>query len=473
MIPALATLLTVAGCGTYGSFTGADLGATPGGVQDIGYARMIIESGGVPRVEDFEIAGLLNEHDMPLSGGPCEKLLCLNTGFGVGPVVTDGTDYGFLQIGFDSGIDPAEFTREDLNLAVVIDTSGSMMEELDDIRTALFHLLDQLTPRDRLTIVTYGVRAQMLLEPTLVSDAHMAEIERAIMRIEAGGSTNMEEGLQMGYEALRTYAGAPGVSDRLMLFTDVQPNVGATQPDEFLPMVKAYGEMEIGLTLFGVGFEFGPELAAALSQVRGANYFYLDSQQRIVEVFDRDFDYMVTPLAYDLYLHIALNDQLSVAGAYNVQSADGNGYVEIEIATLFLSRNHGASILQIALGDAGARPEEGNLVGTAYYSYQKPDEAGEVASNLEIRAGYAAGGYADGAFSDPATRKAAALVNQGLAMKEACRIYWNENPADGGLEYLEEAATMLSSEADALDDPALQEEAELLNQLMENIRAGA
>ncbi len=475
---AIRTLVTVAaagllwpGCGSV--YQAADLGASPGGVQDIGYARLIIESGGVPRVGDFEIDGLLNEHDMPLEGEPCDRILCLDTGFGVGPVVTGDLDYGFLQIGFDSGIDPSEFTRDDLNLAVVIDTSGSMSDELDDIVTALHHLLDQLTPRDRLAIVTYDSRARMLLEPTLVSDAQMNEIERAIDRIEAGGSTNMEEGMAMGYEALTAYAGAPGVSDRLMLFTDVQPNVGATDSEAFLPMVEAYASMDIGLTLFGIGFEFGPELAAELSQVRGANYFFLDSEERIAEVFDQDFDYMVTPLAYDLYLHIALNDQLSVAGAYNVQSADGNGYVEVEIATLFLSRNHGASVLQLSLGDTLERPAEGSLVGSAFFSYQEPDAAGEVTSDIEIRAGYQAGGYDGGGFSDAGTRKAAALINEGLAMKEACRIYWEDVPQDAGVPYLQAAADMLASEAAALEDPDLLPEVDLLNQLIENIENGS
>ena len=50
------------------SASAGDLGATQGGVQDLGSARELIDNGRVPPPESFVVEGMYSEHDLGLPG---------------------------------------------------------------------------------------------------------------------------------------------------------------------------------------------------------------------------------------------------------------------------------------------------------------------------------------------------------------------------------------------------------------------
>ena len=63
------SLLVLAGCGA--SMSAGGFGVTPGGAQDMGHARALIEAGQIPSSADYTVEGLFSEHDLPLDGAPC------------------------------------------------------------------------------------------------------------------------------------------------------------------------------------------------------------------------------------------------------------------------------------------------------------------------------------------------------------------------------------------------------------------
>ena len=63
------------------------MGATPGGVKDMGTARELIAQGQVPPSEAFLVEGMFSEHDLPLDGPSCQRTLCLRAALGWAPTV--------------------------------------------------------------------------------------------------------------------------------------------------------------------------------------------------------------------------------------------------------------------------------------------------------------------------------------------------------------------------------------------------
>lgn len=334
--------------------TPGGLGATPGGAQDIGYLRTVIEEGYVPLPFHLAVEGLFSEHDLPIGDDtPCQQLLCVRTALGRAPVFGSGEMNFFLQLGFSSGLDPASFQRAPLNLVVVLDKSGSMSDGAGDetskmgaVKSALTGMVDRLTPNDRLAIVVFESEYQVLLDSTPVDDP--LHVKSLIATIEAGGGTNIEAGLRRGFEIAAENSRPGERMDRVMLLTDALPNVGRTGEGEFLELVRQYAEQDIGLTTFGVGFNFGQELILELSRIRGGNYFFLEDNARIEEVFGQDFDYLVTPLAYDLHLELVPGSGYQTSEVYGIHSwQPGDDLVELDVATLFLSRNRGAIVIRL------------------------------------------------------------------------------------------------------------------------------
>lgn len=333
---------------------GGGLGATPGGAQDIGYIRTVVEEGYVPLPFHLAVEGLFSEHNLPLqSTEPCNQLLCVRAALGVAPALDSGAQAYFVQVGFSSGLDAATFERAPLNLAIVLDKSGSMSDmasseltKMEAVKAALSKMVDKLGPNDRLSIVLFSNNDYVLLKSTPVNNP--ALIKSLIAGIAPDGGTNIEAGLKKGYKIVAENSNPEQRLDRVMLLTDALPNVGRTGEDNFLTMAQHYAEQGIGLTTFGVGFNFGQELALAISQIRGGNYFFLKDADRINEVFELDFEYLVTPLAYDLRLQFQPAPGFQTAEVYGIPTwTAGHDVVELDVATLFLSRNHGAIVIRL------------------------------------------------------------------------------------------------------------------------------
>lgn len=464
--PSLLVLLslTLAAC-TDSSLSG-DYGLAPGGQQGIDEARDLVESGEVPAPEDITVEGLLNQHDMPITGVPCEDTVCVNLAAGTGRIESLDATSVLLQVGYDTNLDPDTFQRPDSEFTVVIDVSGSMASEIAPIQRALRTLASQLTANDSVAIVTYGSDTEVLLAPT--SGASTGVIEQAINALVSNGSTNMEAGLELGYATARSMAlASPEEKNaRVLLFTDEQPNTGATDPASFKGIIQAGADEGIGLTMLGIGDSFGTGLAYEIGDLRGGNWKYLATNAEVEAVFTNEFAFLVTPVAYDLGLE--LQAQAPLEAAYNVQgagnSADGDGaVVSAHVTTLFLSSGHGASVLQLAA--SGLEPGQVDVAaGTLTFTTVEGDVVTrEVAGAL----GDAAGGYGEDAFGQVGTRKAAVLVNEGLTAIELCTAY-RDGDMDTVIGHVEATAARLEAEAEALNDDALRDELAFFLELMDN-----
>lgn len=457
------------GCGNLAP--NAPLGATAGGAQDIGYARNMIEAGEIPPADYIVPEGLFSEHDIATPSKECADELCLSLGYALATAVDDESHDLFVHLGLTSSITPETFQRPDLQLALVVDRSGSMHGEgIAAVREALRSLLPKLTDRDFVSLFQFDDEVEKLLGIRRMDAAGRRALEEAIDRIEVRGGTNIESGVTAGYEELDRLETIPGVSRRLMLFTDARPNVGMTGPDGFREITATYADRGIGLTAFGVGVDFGQELVYHISRLRGGNFFFLRNAERIRSVFTEEFDLLVTPIVYDLLSTIPTPPGSRLKGIYGLPDQNPmQQEVTLSIPTVFFSKNRGAIILRYTKVDGEYAISSGEEVAGGTIRYVAGDRREVVAEEKARHAGAAIGPEED-YFTGEGTRLGVALTNVYLGLHGACRLYHGKD-RDAALALLDRTIATVTAENRVLANDGLATELALLGMLRENIVA--
>jgi Ca-activated chloride channel family protein len=198
-------------------------------------------------------------------------------------------------------------TRPRANLVFLIDTSGSMQEpnKLPLVKQSLDMLLDELDPRDTVSIVTYAGDAGTALEPTPASKK--SKIRAVIDGLGAGGSTAGAEGIRQAYNLAEANLDPNGVN-RVILATDGDFNVGITNQDE----LKGYIERERGkgvfLSVLGYGMgNYNDALMQTLAQNGNGAAAYIDTLAEARKTLVEEASSTLFPIAKDVKIQVEFN----------------------------------------------------------------------------------------------------------------------------------------------------------------------
>lgn len=473
--PCLALSLA-SGCSSYSSLSGAapsgDFGATPGGVKDLSSARALVDNGQVPPASALLVEAAFAEHDLPLNGAPCSRALCLRSAVGIAPD-EEGRQAGWLQIGMSSSIDPATYKRNTLHAILTVDVSGSMgwssaHSDNPDYATPgrLAYLLSrkiaaQLTPGDSVSLVTYGSNVTTVLESVAGDDP---QIYASIERLTTAGSTNMEAGLRRAYEIASRRKGV-ATDSRVFLFSDEQPNVGATAATDFQKILQSGASEGIGITLFGLGLGQSNELTQQLSHLRGANAFSLTKSSDVDALIQDSWPWMASPIAYDLKLNVQAAMGFSVTTNYGFPGDSQSGPM-LDVSTVFLSKRKGALLLQLG-GDGTNWKGIGANTQLSYTSTSGQALTDSLSSAYSGAPLDARGMY----FEQPSVGKTVSLAMLVSAMKSAAELYAIDHAA--AIAKMEKVVTRISDDAKAFADPSFDRDVKLATDILALMKKGA
>ena len=136
--------------------------------------------------------------------------------------------------------------RTPLNLAVVLDRSGSMTgAKIEKARQAAMGLVDQLSPEDYFSLIAYSDCAEVLLPAQQVEDKE--SVKSRIARIRPGGSTALYAGVQLGAAQVQRHLSSRKIN-RVILLSDGLANVGPSSPRELRQLGHALSETGVSVT---------------------------------------------------------------------------------------------------------------------------------------------------------------------------------------------------------------------------------
>ena len=211
-----------------------------------------------------------------------------------------------LKIGI-KGFEVANAERPPANLVFLIDVSGSMedTDKLPLLKNAFHLLTEQLTARDRVSMVVYAGNSGVVLEPT-PGDCKQ-QILSALDRLEAGGSTNGADGIQRAYQLARANFIKNGIN-RVVLATDGDFNVGVVNYEALIDMAERERASGVALTTLGFGTgNYNDQLMERLADAGNGNYAYVDNEAEARKVLVSQLSGTLLTIAKDVKIQVEFN----------------------------------------------------------------------------------------------------------------------------------------------------------------------
>jgi Ca-activated chloride channel family protein len=202
--------------------------------------------------------------------------------------------------------------RTPLNLAVVLDRSGSMTgPKIEKAKQAAMQLVDRLRPDDVFSMVIFSDEAQVVVPAGHVKDKEA--LKEKIEGIEARGSTALYAGVKLGAEQLDEFLSGKRIN-RVILLSDGLANVGPSTPRDLRRLGAQLVEIGISVTTIGVGDDYNEDLMAGLAEASDANYYYVKDTEKLPEIFAKELGELTRVAARDVRIEITCPDGITPLG---------------------------------------------------------------------------------------------------------------------------------------------------------------
>ena len=215
----------------------------------------------------------------------------------------DTVEKAVIKIGLDGVRLPRRELRPPVNIALVIDRSGSMAgDKIAKAREAALEAVRRLAPDDIVALIAYDTNVQALIPAQRVGNGR--RLEDAIRGIEAGGNTALYGGVTRGASEVRRNMEDRRFINRVILLSDGLANVGPSSPDELGRLGASLLKEGISVTTIGLGLGFNEDLMTRLAMRSDGNTYFVENSGDLPRIFAAELGDVLNVVARRIVIEI-------------------------------------------------------------------------------------------------------------------------------------------------------------------------
>ena len=210
----------------------------------------------------------------------------------------------WIRVGLKGFKLDADKKRPSVNLALVLDKSGSMQgEKIARAREAAIDAINLLQADDIVSIITYDSTVNVLVPATKLTDKD--EVIAKIKSIQPGGNTALFAGVSKGAAEVRKFLDKERVN-RVILLSDGLANVGPSSPGELGSLGKSLVKENITVSTLGLGLGYNEDLMVQLASTSGGNHLFIEKASELADIFRKEFDDVLSVVAQEIDINVTI-----------------------------------------------------------------------------------------------------------------------------------------------------------------------
>lgn len=225
---------------------------------------------------------------------------------GQSTIVAGETEKVYLRISLEGIPLPTSERRTPVNVALVIDRSGSMGgNKIQQAKEASIMALNRLSIDDFAAVVAYNHEVDVIVPATRV--AGHREMAADIRRLRSNGRTALYAGTKQGVREVRKFLSDNKVN-RVILLSDGLANVGPSRPEDLAELARDVVREGISVTTIGLGLGYNEDLMAKLAYNSDGNHAFVEHPGDLVKIFNNEFGDVLSVVAQEVIIIIECRD---------------------------------------------------------------------------------------------------------------------------------------------------------------------
>jgi Ca-activated chloride channel homolog len=358
-----------------------------------------------------------------------------------------------VKVTLDAPAPPSRIERPPVNLAIVLDRSGSMSgRKLEKAKQAAIEALRRLGQKDMFSVIVYDHHVKTIVPAQ--SARNVEWIESRIRGIGPGGNTALFGGVSQGASEVRKNLSNRYVH-RIILLSDGLANVGPSSPEDLGRLGAALIKEGISVTTIGVGTDYNEDLMARLSQNSDGNTYFVESGRDLPRIFAAELGDVLNVVAKKVNVIIECPNGVEPVRIIGRDGRINGRTVELSLNQLYGGQEKYALVeVRVPAGKSG----EGIKVAMAEVTYVNPFTQKKESSKGQVNASFSGNMATVEKSANIDVQRDIHLNKNALAEEEAIRFY-DDGKAGAAVDALMNSAQQLKDFGTKHNDQEILEKA--------------